>query len=42
VPLQSASPAHATHVAVVVSQEAVTPVHNVLFVAEQTPHAPVG
>jgi hypothetical protein len=41
-PLQSASPAHATQDAVVVSHEDVRPVHDVLFVAEQMPHAPDG
>ncbi len=41
-PLQSALARHATHEPAVASQSEVAPVHWLLFVAEQTPHAPDG
>jgi len=41
VPPHCAFDTHGTHVAVVVSQAGVAAVQRVVFVAEQTPHAPL-
>jgi hypothetical protein len=41
-PAQSVDATHATHVPVVGAHRGVAPVHDVAFVAEQTPHAPEG